>query len=127
VPTDSVSDIAFLLIIFFILTTSIRKLTGFETDIPAAEQTQQQQQPDKTPTVKLHAEGMTFNDQPVTLEGLRAELRRLNLPARPEDRRVVVLEAAQGVSYQHYYQAMAAVSSSGGVVGILAEEEGAKK
>ena len=29
IPTDSVSDIAFLLIIFFILTTTLSKLTGF--------------------------------------------------------------------------------------------------
>ncbi len=125
VPTDSVSDIAFLLIIFFILTTSIRKLTGFETDIPAAQQ-QQQQQEEKTPTIKLHDNGLSFNDQPMDMAGLRAALLVLKLPSKPEDKRVIVLDAAKGVKYQNYYETMAAISGAGGVVGIMTDEGGAK-
>ena len=42
IPTDSVSDIAFLLIIFFILTTTMSKLTGFTAELPSGAASQQQ-------------------------------------------------------------------------------------
>ena len=123
VPTDSVSDIAYLMIIFFILTTSIRKLTGFNTDIPSAQQ-QQQQQAEKTPTLKLHPGGMSFNDQAVDIAAFRKALADMKLDKRPEDKRVIVLDAAKGVDYQAYYEAMAAISGAGGIVGIMTEETG---
>lgn len=126
VPTDSVSDIAYLMIIFFILTTSIRKLTGFDTDIPSAQQQQQQQQSEKTPTLKLHPGGMSFNDQPVDLAAFRKALADMKLEKRPEDKRVIVLDAAKGVDYQAYYEAMAAISGAGGIIGIMTEEDGGK-
>jgi biopolymer transport protein ExbD len=125
VPTDSVADIAYLMIIFFILTTSIEKLSGFNADIPSAQQ--QQQQPhdaEKTPTLKLHPGGMSFNDQPIDLPGFRKALQEMKFDKRPEDKRVVVLDAAKGVDYQAYYEAMAAISAAGGIVGIMTEEPG---
>ena len=124
VPTDSVSDIAYLMIIFFILTTSIRTLTGFNADIPSARQEQQPQQSEKTPTLKLHPGGMSFNDQPTDLAAFRKALADMKLDRRPESKRVVVLDAAKGVDYQAYYEAMAAISGAGGIVGILTEEGG---
>lgn len=126
VPTDSVSDIAYLMIIFFILTTSIRKLTGFNADIPSAQQQQQQQQSEKTPTLKLHPGGMSFNDQPVDLAAFRKALADMKLEKRPEEKRVIVLDAAKGVDYQAYYEAMSAISGAGGIVGVMTEEDGGK-
>lgn len=124
VPTDSYSDISYLMIIFFILTTSINQLQGFNTDIPSAQQNQQQQQQEKTPTLKLHPGGMSFNDQPVNIAEFRKALRDMKLEKRPEEKRVIVLDAAKGVDYQAYYEAMAAISGAGGIVGIMTEETG---
>lgn len=119
------SDIAFLLIIFFILTTSIRKLTGFTTEMPAAQKSQvQQQQTEKTPTVVLVGGALKWDGQAIDVEGLRVKLNELNLPIKSENDRVVILETSGKVPYQQYYEALAAISQAGGVVGILTEDEG---
>lgn len=119
-PVDSFSDIAFLLIIFFILVTSLSQLTGLQTEMPAAEKSEAQ--PDKTPTVALSGERLLFNDAPMTIEKLREQLGALALSEKTGEGKVVLLEATGKVQYQNYYQVMAAISSAGGVVGILQEE-----
>jgi biopolymer transport protein ExbD len=121
VPTDSLSDIAFLLIIFFILTTSIRRLTGFTTEMPTAQKSQQQQT-EKTPTVSLTQSGIKFDSQDVTVAVLREKLAALNLPSKKETDRIVILETNGKVPYQEYFEALAAISGAGGIVGILTEE-----
>ncbi len=119
-PVGSFSDIAFLLIIFFILVTSLSQLTGLQTEMPAAEKSEAQ--PEKTPTVTLSEGRMLFNDEAVTLESLRTQLRDLELASKAGEEQVVLLEASGKVAYQDYYQVMAAISAAGGVVGILQEE-----
>jgi len=127
-PTDSVSDIAFLLIIFFILTTSIRRITGFTTDMPSAQKSPPQtQQTEKTPTVTLVGGQLKMDGASIDLPGLRNKLAALKLPARKENERVVILETSGKVSYQEYYETVAAISSAGGIIGILTEDEGKKK
>ena len=124
VPTDSLSDIAFLLIIFFILATSIQKIAGFRTDLPSGQRDQQTQKADdKTPTVGLKAGRLQFNEEDTTIAELRAKLLAMRLHERAEDRRVVLLDAAADSDYQTYYQVMAAITAANGVIGIMTEDE----
>ncbi|MCG3148811.1 MAG: hypothetical protein PCFJNLEI_02258 [Verrucomicrobiae bacterium] len=124
VPTDSLSDVAFLLIIFFILTTSIQRISGITSDMPAAQHTDATATQDKMPGIKLRDGALTLDDQPIAIEDLRAKLLALNLPNRPEGERIVVLEASGLVNYQQYYEVMAAVSAASGVLGVVAETPG---
>lgn len=123
-PTDSVSDIAFLLIIFFILTTTLTKLRGFSAELPAASASPAQAPPSdaKTPAVQIAGDKLLFNEQEVSLAVLNDRLRDLNLAARQGEAKVVTLEAAGRVPYQTYYAAMAAISAAGGVVAIVQED-----
>lgn len=124
-PTDSVSDIAFLLIIFFILTTTLSKLTGFTAELPAAAAAQQQaaRTDAKTPTVQLASGKLLFNEQEVSMAALRERLLDLQLAKKQGEEKVVMLEAAGQVDYQTYYEAMAAISGAGGIVAIVEEGE----
>jgi biopolymer transport protein ExbD len=126
VPTDSLSDIGFLLIIFFILTTSIQRVTGFQTEIPSAQRAEQTQQT-KLPSVKLNNGQLTLDDQPASPDQLRARLAALQLPTRPESERVVVVEATGSVNYQSYFETLSAISAAGGVVGLISEEKGGRR
>jgi biopolymer transport protein ExbD len=125
IPTDSVSDIAFLLIIFFILTTTLSKLTGFTAELPSAAASQQQAAATdaKTPGVQITGGKLLFNEQEVSLEALRDRLLDLQLGAKQGEEKVVLLEAAGKVDYQTYYAAMAAISAAGGIVAIVEEGE----
>jgi biopolymer transport protein ExbD len=124
IPTDSVSDIAFLLIIFFILTTTLNKLSGFTAELPSAAANQQQAASDaKTPTVQLVNGKLLFDEREVSLAGLRERLLDLRLGTREGEERIVMLEAAGQVDYQTYYEVLAAISTAGGVVAIVEEDE----
>lgn len=126
VPTDSLSDVAFLLIIFFILTTSMQRLSGVTSELPSAQHTEQVKTTDKTPSIKLRDGALSLDDQAVTPEELRSRLAALNFASRAEAERVVVFEATGHVNYQQYYEVMAAVSSAGGILGIMSETTGGR-
>lgn len=124
IPTDSVSDIAFLLIIFFILTTTLSKLSGFTAELPSADASQKQatKTDTKTPSVQLAGGKLLFNEQEVSLQTLQDRLLDLRLGSKEGEEKVVLLEAGGKVEYQTYYAAMAAISTAGGVVAIVEEE-----
>jgi biopolymer transport protein ExbD len=122
IPTDSFSDIAFLLIVYFLVATTLVKVKSITADLPAGEKSSSAQS-DKTPTVNLRGNEIFLNDKPLDLPELNARLAALELPALAPEKRVVLLESAAGTPYQNYFQALAAISANGGVVAIVEEEK----
>ncbi|MEI8353286.1 MAG: biopolymer transporter ExbD [Lentisphaerota bacterium] len=120
VPTDSFSDIAFLLIIFFIITTTLKNIVGFTTELPASQE--QEKKPDtETPTVTLKVNQLTFMKAEMSIEDFKAKLASMKLADRKPSEKVVLLDATMETDYQNYYEVMAAISTAGGVVGIMTE------
>ena len=122
IPVASFSDIAFLLIIFFILATTLVKTQGFHTEFPQGEKSEEP--PKKTTTVQLHKGKITLNDEQVDLAKLKAALAELKLHTRAGDAKVVILEATGKADYQHYFEVMAAITRAGGTICIVREEGG---
>lgn len=115
------ADIAFLLIIFFILVTSMNKNLGFTTEIPASQKSEEQEE--KTTTVKIKGEKVFLDDQEVDLRTLHEKLVEKNFPAAETDAdKTVMLEATGEVPYSRYFGTMAAISDAGGVIAIVQEE-----
>ncbi len=122
-PVSSFSDIAFLLIIFFILVTSLEKFAGFNAALPAGDTTAETQA-DEMPTVKINEGQIFYEDANITIEDLQTKLAALDLASKPsEEDKIVIIEATGQVPYQIYYEVMAAISSAKGVVGIVKEEK----
>ena len=123
----SFSDIANLLIIFFILTTSLARPFGRQMDMPSsAKPPEEQKQDSDTPTINLSADRITISEggkegRELTMDQLRTELWKKNFPSRSEKDRAVVLETADDVKYERYYQVATAIAAAGGVVAILGE------
>lgn len=120
IPVVSFSDVAFLLIIFFILTTTFQKPTGFLADIPSGEKGEVKQE--KTFTVALHEDQIALNDEPVSMKELRRRLQELRLDQKTGDEKMVLLTAAGKVKYQIYFETMATITAAGGAVAIMREE-----
>jgi biopolymer transport protein ExbD len=120
IPVASFSDLAFLLIIFFILTTTLVATRGFLTEFPSGQRSEKQEK--KTTTVRLREGKVTLNDAEVDLPELRRKLAALKLPDRGGEDKVVVLEAAGKVGYQDYFEVMAAITQAGGTICIVREE-----
>ena len=120
IPVSSFADVAFLLIIFFILVTTLQKTMGVLTDLPTGQKSEQK--PEKTPTIKLHG-GKTFlNDDEVAPPNLRARLEEMKLHDKAGEDKVILLEATGKVPYQQYFEVMTAVAKAGGVLAIVREE-----
>ena len=66
IPTGSFSDIAFLLIIYFLVATTLVKVKSITADLPSGEKSSQAQS-DKTPTINLKDDVIMFNDKKVAV------------------------------------------------------------
>jgi len=122
VPVSAFSDIAFLLIIFFILATTLVHVTGMVTEIPSGEKKEAKEEKE-TATVQLNGQRVLFNDKPVSMKQLRAELAKLKLHQKSEDDKIVMLEPAKNVPYQNFFDVLASINAAGGVAAILEDEE----
>lgn len=123
VPLDSMSDIAFLLIIFFLIATTLTKVRGFITDLPAGKENTEQQEEKNNPTITLVQDRIHYDEIEVTLDELRDKLFDLELSSKDEELRIIKLEANEDVRYGHYYPVWAAIVKAGGVVAIVETEE----
>lgn len=122
IPVGSFSDIAFLLIIYFLVATTLVKVKSITADLPSG-QTNAQAQVDETPVVNLRGPDIFFKEKQVSLDDLNARLAAMNLPSKQPDERVIMLESTDETPYDTYFQALAAISSNGGVVALVEEEE----
>lgn len=122
----SFSDIANLLIIFFILTTSLVRPFGRQMDMPSSAKPPEQQKSADTPTVRLAPDKILFsegekNERELTMDQLRAELWKRNFPSLKPDKRAVVVETTPDVKYERYYHVATAIAAAGGVIAIMEE------
>lgn len=122
IPTDSFSDIAFLLIIYFILATTLTKVRSITADLPSGEKANSAQ-PEKTSIVNLRGPEIFFNDKKTNMEELNERLAALKLGELEASKRVIMLESSRGTPYENYFQALAAISEHDGVVAIVQGED----
>lgn len=116
------ADVAFLLLIYFFLATTLIQISGVVTEIPSGEKAETESETE-TATVQLKGDRIFFDDIPVDIKQLRQQLAKLNLHRKVGDDKVVMLEAGRNVEYQNYFDVMASISAAGGVTAILQEEE----
>ena len=125
IPTTSVADIAFLLICFFIMAATFQRIAGFESELPAAEESKEKSEQGNV--VMLKGETIVLNDKDVSMGELRAELAALDLPSKADEDRAVRLEAPGSVLWQRYFEVMSAITNAGGAIVMVREaKEGAR-
>jgi len=118
------SDIAFLLIIFFILTSTFLRPAGRLMEIPSgtSEQSEDEQ---KQFTIDLREDEIYVGEEPanLTLEALRARLADAKLPDKPDAERMVLLESHKDVPYDRYFKVVTAITQAGGVLALLDDSD----
>ena len=122
----SFSDIANLLIIFFILTTSMARPFGRPMDMPSSQKPQNQHEKGDTPTINVLADRILYSEKEgqereLTMDELRSELWKKDFAHQDEKHRVVVMETAAEITYERYFQIATAVAAAGGVVALVTE------
>ena len=110
------------MIIYFLVATTLIKVKSVTADLPAGEKSTQAQS-DKTPIINLRGAEVFFNDKKTSIAELNERLAALELAKQEGEKRVIMLESAQGTPYENYFQALAAISAHDGVVAIVENEK----
>jgi biopolymer transport protein ExbD len=118
-------DIAFNLIVFFLVCASTQPDSGKRQDLPRSEQTKQQEQQNQNIELALTRTRtvVSLSGDPVKTEELPGRLKRLlEGKRRPEDR-VVVVKSKSDVPYDHWIAVTSIVQDLGANITIQREEE----
>jgi biopolymer transport protein ExbD len=118
------SDLAFLLIIFFILTTTLEQFTGTRLDIPAGVEKEDQEKAEQL-TINVARDTIHIGEEGrlVTLEGLKQALADARLSDRAPNERVVLVDTREDVPFDRYYKVVTLIANSGGVMGLVKRRE----
>ncbi len=121
---SSFSDIAFLMIIFFILTTSLEMNRGRRMQMPSGSSQATKEIPQQL-TVNLKGRTIQYGEEneDMTIRELRRALQKENLAARPEEERVVILDSGPDVPYELYFQVVTAISRYDGILALVDHNE----
>ena len=122
------SDIAFLLIIFFILTVTFTKPFGHGLEIPSGS-SDESRKDQKQLTINLRPGEILFGEkgEKVTLERLRELLMTQKFDEKKAEERMVLLECSRELPYGEYFPVVMAITESRGVLALLDEEGGGAK
>lgn len=106
--TASTADISFMLLIFFLVTTSMDVDKGLFRVLPSPEPQKMEQQPtvvDKSTLMALHVNAdnqLLLNDQPVRVEKLQDEI--VKFVNRLGKRHLISIESDRDANYDLYFQ-----------------------
>jgi biopolymer transport protein ExbD len=116
-------DIAFNLIVFFLVCASAAPDSGRRQNIPRSETAPQQEKQTQHLEVQLTRTAITLNGDAVLARDFAPRLRRLLAgKPRPEDK-VVVVKSRPEVPYHHWIAVTSMVEEAGGIITIQREEE----
>ncbi|MEO2020990.1 MAG: biopolymer transporter ExbD [Pirellulaceae bacterium] len=126
-PASATGDIAFNLIIFFLVCASVQPDSGREQTLPRSEQQDEQQQPTENIEVQLTRDSVFLGDKlmlPANFPGnFRKGLARALASATRQSDRVVVVKSKPETPYFYWITITEMIEQAGGVVTIQREEE----
>jgi biopolymer transport protein ExbD len=122
-PSVATGDIAFNLIVFFLVCASVQPDSGRKQTLPRSEEKSKQEQQTKNVEVLLTRTTAAVNGDLVPQRQLLARLRTLLAgKSRPEDR-VVVVKSRPDTPYAFWIEVTGVIEEAGGTVTIQREEE----
>ena len=121
-PALATGDIAFNLIVFFLVCASVQPDSGRKQEIPRSEKEQKEQQV-KNIEVSLTAKTVAINGVAVSVAKFASRLERdLSTKSRPGDK-VVVVKSAKDTPYHFWILVTGLIEQAGGTITLQLEEE----
>jgi len=126
-PASATGDIAFNLIVFFLVCASVQPDSGREQTLPRSEEEENQQQPAENIKVQLTRDTVYLNGSvmsPADFPGnFRQGLNEALAKATRQSDRVVVVKSQPETPYSYWITITELIEQAGGVVTIQREEE----
>jgi biopolymer transport protein ExbD len=122
-PSVATGDIAFNLIVFFLVCASVQPDSGRKQTIPQSEQTQKEEQKSENVEVRLSRTAVLINGDQVATGQFETVLRaKLAGKPRPEDK-VVIVKSDKDTPYRFWIDITSRIEDAGGIVTLQLEEE----
>ena len=120
-PSSATGDIAFNLIVFFLVCASVQPDTGRSQTIPRSEQ-EEEEQDDKNIEVEIRRRVVLLNGNVLSNKQFSESLVRLLKNKNREEDRIVVVKSNKDVEYQQWMNITEIIETAGGIVTIQTEE-----
>ncbi len=115
-PAASSSDIAFILIIFFLVCASVQPETGLAQTLPRTEAKEEKREQSKNLEVSITPSNIVLNGSPLKLAEFSERIAvALQAKSRPEDK-VVVVKSSSDTPYDHWIRVSQAIDNAGGII-----------
>lgn len=122
-PSVATGDIAFNLLVFFLVCASTQPDAGRKQDIPRSDPKQQQTEQSQNIEVALTRTTAAINGQIKPTKEFLPDLRMLlSAKTKPEDK-VVVVKSTKDTPYDHWILYTGWIGEAGGIVTLQLEEE----
>ena len=122
-PAGASSDIAFILIVFFLVCASVQPEQGRPQEIPKTEEEPENKEENKNPEVELTRTIVILNGDPLSDKAFPPRLNGLLAGKREPGDRVVMLKSKPDVSYERWILFTGLIEKAGGIVTLQLEEE----
>ena len=116
------NDIAFILIVFFLVCASVEPEDGRSQIIPSREKNEDQKN-SQTIEVGLTPATVTIDGKPYHQDQFPIRIQQLIEQKKTESERVVVVKSQADVPYNHWIAMTGIIEKAGGIVTLLLEEE----
>ena len=116
------NDIAFILIVFFLVCASVEPEDGRSQTIPRSEKNKERNN-SQTIEVGLTPATVTIDGTPYHQEQFESRIQQLLSEKKTESERVVVVKSQADVPYEHWIAMTELIEKAGGVVTLLLEEQ----
>ena len=123
-PAVLLTDIAFNLLIFFVVCASTEPSDGRKQDIPGAnKQTANQPQQSENIEVVLTRATASVNGEQIKMADFLPRIRNLLRDKKKVEERVVLVRSAKDTPYEHWIRITTLIEQAGGITTLQMEEE----
>jgi len=122
-PATAAPDIAFTMIVFFLVCASVQPDTGRPQNIPKSEETANQQEQSQNIEVSLTESAVLVNGEIVPVDKLDTKMRQLLAGKERESDRVVIVKSAEEATYQRWIDVTSTIERAGGIITLQLEKK----
>lgn len=122
-PPAATGDIAFNLIIFFLICASVQPEKGLHMQVPSSKTVKDKQQRPESTEIVLTSNTLTLNGEPVAMQNLASAVEAKLRGKTGDSNRVVILKTKDpDTRGERWAKVLAAVKAARGIVTIQIEE-----
>ena len=122
-PSVATGDIAFNLIVFFLVCASSSPDSGRKQNIPKSESKPEKAQQSENIEISMTRTAVSINGKPTPIGDFESQMRRMMSTRKRQEDRVVVVRSTDDTPYDHWILVTGLVEQAGGIVTLQLEEQ----